>query len=207
MKSDHPSSSKRRIRVALDPTAQSHALLQAAVNLAADMEAYLEGLLIEDINLLRMADLPFTRQISPHSTAEETVAGSRIERELKVQARKLEQMLAEAAAREKVEWTFRVIRGMLDREIMAAAAEADLLALWGAKRRIQTMAHPEIMPVRILRADRRSGATLEKPANIAQLTRKEGSGVLILSCQSPLIKEEVLREILRQAGVRVMIVS
>ena len=50
----------RRILVALDASAHSHAALAAAVALAARLHAEIEGLFVEDINLLRLAELPFT---------------------------------------------------------------------------------------------------------------------------------------------------
>jgi len=52
-----------RILVALDATEDSLTSLDLATRLAAKLRAELEGLFVEDINLLRMADLPCTRVV------------------------------------------------------------------------------------------------------------------------------------------------
>ncbi|MGB7837261.1 MAG: universal stress protein, partial [Terrimicrobiaceae bacterium] len=54
----------RRILVALDASAHSRAALEAACELALGLDAELSGLFVEDINLLRLAQLPFASEIS-----------------------------------------------------------------------------------------------------------------------------------------------
>lgn len=202
----------RRIRVALDSASSNHDLLQAAVNLAAGLEARLEGLLIEDANLIRLASLPFARQISRHSPIEELVAGSRIERELKVRARKLEEMLNEIASHENVETSFRVVRGMIDHEIRAAANAADLLALWGASRSLER--HSGIAPttgvlsMRLLRSKESARRTPpETGSELAKLANAGEIDILILGCQNPALKEELVQELIRQRGRHILLVS
>jgi nucleotide-binding universal stress UspA family protein len=53
----------RRILVALDASVNSLAAIEQAATLAANLEAEQLGLFVEDINLLRIATLPFARQI------------------------------------------------------------------------------------------------------------------------------------------------
>ena len=53
----------RRILVALDASRHSLAALEAAAELAARLKAELVGLFVEDIDLLRLAGLPFAREI------------------------------------------------------------------------------------------------------------------------------------------------
>ena len=64
----------RRILVALDASTQSLAALRTAVTLAAELGAELEGLFVEDTNLMRMAMLPVARRVLFPSAAEENVA-------------------------------------------------------------------------------------------------------------------------------------
>ena len=52
----------KRILIALDPSRRGQSALQAAAHLAAGTGAELAGLFVEDINLLRMAGLPFARE-------------------------------------------------------------------------------------------------------------------------------------------------
>ena len=53
----------RRIVVALDASSHSHAALAAAVALAGRLQAELQGIFVEDVNLLRLAELPFAREV------------------------------------------------------------------------------------------------------------------------------------------------
>ncbi len=129
----------RRILVALDASRPSLAALQAAAQLAAHLKAELAGLFVEDINLLRLAGLPFAREIRYPSAVAQQIASPRLEQELKAQAAQARQALAAAAAQAQVAWSFRVVRGQVTAEVLAAALEADLLSLgiasWPAARR------------------------------------------------------------------------
>jgi nucleotide-binding universal stress UspA family protein len=120
----------RRILVALDASAHSRAALEEATALAAAMEAELLGLFVEDIDLVRIAGLPFARQVTYPSGAEERLSSERIERELKAQAELARKALAAAAAgRKHTRWSFRTVRGKVASEILAAASQADLVLL------------------------------------------------------------------------------
>lgn len=131
----------RRILVALDASAQSLAALHAAVILAAGLGADLEGLFVEDINLMRMAMLPVARRVLYPSAAEETLDSSRMEREMRVLARQAQESLATMAERSGIRWSFRVVRGKVTVEILSAASESDLLTVgksgWSLARKMQ----------------------------------------------------------------------
>lgn len=127
--STSPSSIIRRILVALDASTHSLAALEAAAKLAAQMEAELLGLFVEDINLLQLAELPFAQEMSRLFTAGQQVDKLKMERALRVQAEQARQALAITAEQMRVRWSFRVVRGQVISEILTAALEADLLSL------------------------------------------------------------------------------
>lgn len=119
----------RRILVALDASRQSLAALEAATRLASELEAELLGMFVEDVNLLRLAGLPFAREIG-HATAQaRRLADADMQRALRAQAARAEQALAGAARARNLRWSFRVARGQVASEILHAAQESDLLAL------------------------------------------------------------------------------
>jgi nucleotide-binding universal stress UspA family protein len=118
----------RRILVALDASTHSLAALAAAVELAAAMEAELEGLFVEDVNLLRLAGLPFVQEVR-HTASLEALDSVRMERALKAQAVQAREALEVAAGRARVHWSFRVVRGHVAQEVVQAASQADLLTL------------------------------------------------------------------------------
>jgi nucleotide-binding universal stress UspA family protein len=118
----------RHILVALDASTHSLAAVEAAADLAAAMQAEMEGLFIEDINLIRLASLPCTREVR-HTASVASLDLEQMERALKAQATEARQALAAAARRAHVQWSFRVARGRVAHEVLAAAAAADLVTL------------------------------------------------------------------------------
>jgi len=132
----------RRILVALDASPHSLAALRAAVDLAARMDAELEGLFVEDAALLRLAELPCAREVLHFSTAEFPVSRASMESRLRAQSEQARTALEAAAKRARIEWSFRTVRGEVAAEVSAAAAGVDLLALgrggWALDRRVRT---------------------------------------------------------------------
>jgi nucleotide-binding universal stress UspA family protein len=132
---DHPipadvaEAAVRRILVALDATEDSLDSLDIAAGLAAKLRAEIEGLFIEDINLLRMAGLPCTRVVSVAAPGGVTLTAASMERELQRQARYAREALAQSAERMRVRWTFRTVRGVVAQEVIAAAAGVDLVVV------------------------------------------------------------------------------
>jgi len=119
----------RRILVALDASAHSLAALEAAVELAASFQAELLGLFVEDVNLLRLTELPFTQEIGLFSTTRRRLEVVQLERQLRAQAGRVRQRLTLIAERQHVPWTFRVVRGGIATELLQAASETDLIIL------------------------------------------------------------------------------
>jgi len=124
----------RRILVALDASHHSLAALEAAAELAASLEAELQGLFVEDINLLRVAGLPVAQEVPYPFVTAARLDRARMERELRAQAAQAHQALATVCEQRQVKWSFRVVRGEVAPEVLAAALEADLLSLGKASR-------------------------------------------------------------------------
>ena len=122
-------SATRRIAVTLDALDLSSVALDQAARLARHMGAQLEGIFVEDIDLLQLAELPFLREVRRSSRSVEAMNPARMEQELRVLARRAERLLGEQAARHHVSWSFRIWRGSIDSELLAAAMEVDVLAL------------------------------------------------------------------------------
>ena len=194
-----PARERRRLVVALGGGRLAEDMLEAMGELAAAMEAELAGLFVEDINLLRLAGLPFARVFSHEWAGERRFETGALEEELRAQARAAERALAAVAARAGVPYSFRVTRGLLESALLEAAQEADLLAL-GAVRRVllstqevrivgretteiwqrragRPSPHPEIGPVAVV-FNRTSAAprVLEAAAGLA---RRNGRPLLV----------------------------
>ncbi|MHB0856822.1 MAG: universal stress protein [Anaerolineae bacterium] len=119
----------QRILVALDASPSSRAALDAAVELAARFGAEVLGVYVEDVNLIRMGDLPIARQVGSYTAGRSYLEPTEIALQLRVEAGRLRQTLTMTATRRKVRHDFRVARGAVAAELTALAAEADLVIL------------------------------------------------------------------------------
>jgi nucleotide-binding universal stress UspA family protein len=150
----------RRILIALDASPSSLAALKMAAELANRHQAELIGIYVEDINLLRSADLPFSREVGVYSAIARTLDKHQIESELRTQARRVEQMLSRIARSTNLRWSFRNVRGSIHSELINAARETDLIILgkrgWSAGVRIGSTARhlAALAPVRSMIMER-----------------------------------------------------
>ncbi|HUH93832.1 MAG TPA: hypothetical protein VL742_11950 [Casimicrobiaceae bacterium] len=117
----------RRVLVALDAASWGRSVLEAGAELASALGARLEGLFVEDTDLVHLAGSPFARELSIVTGAWRDLAAEDVERALRLEAAKLERLLAEAAKRAQVPWSFTTARGRLI--VVAAAREAELTVL------------------------------------------------------------------------------
>ena len=131
----------QRVVVALDATEQSVHLLEAAAELAQSLGSELVGIFVEDINLLRLVDLPFGYELGSFSSTPRPLQALSLERQLRAQAVTLRRMLMRVAQQRKLSWSFQVVRGVIANEVSKATSETDLVIL-GRSRRTRTGATP-----------------------------------------------------------------
>lgn len=127
-----------RIVLALDASPRSRAALEAAAALAAALDIELAGVFIEDINLLHLGGLPFTREVGLFSPALRPFGVVEAERALRREADEAQHLLSETAARLRLRWSFQVARGQVATELFALTAEPDLIVL-GKRARMGAM--------------------------------------------------------------------
>lgn len=119
----------RRILVVVDATAAGRETVRTAAAVAAALRAELQGVFLEDEDLLRLARLPFVRELRALPHREEAVNLTRMQRELRALAREAERLMETVATPLQVNWSFRVLRGRLEAALLEAATDTDLLTL------------------------------------------------------------------------------
>ncbi len=119
----------RRITVVQAPAGAMRAL-DALAEIAVALEAELLGLFVEDMELLYFARLPFAREISVSSAMSRALDPEAMERALRSKAEQARRALAAAAAGTPMRWSFRVARGFVADQVLAAVADADLVVLF-----------------------------------------------------------------------------
>jgi nucleotide-binding universal stress UspA family protein len=148
----------RRIMVAMDASASSLSALHNAVDLASRLGAELVGLYVEDINLLRLAELPIAQEINAFSQTLRRLDALELERQFKDEAARVHRAVMRACEERGVPCRLQVFRGLVAAELLAAAGRADLMVVgkigrsyFGTKR---------IGSITRLLVSRRTGLTL-----------------------------------------------
>lgn len=126
----------RRILAAFYPATTRPNAINAAVDLAARLQAELQAMFIEHADLLHLAEFPFVRQVGVHGLIGRSLRRDAIESELRTFAAEAERHLAEAADRRCARWSFKTARGRIDGQIAAFAGTVDLLLLESSSRPI-----------------------------------------------------------------------
>lgn len=172
----------RRVIVRLDPALQSRALLEAAFELAGEMQAELLGLFVENQDLLHFAGLPFARELGLESATRRALDVEGMERSLRALAKEARQVLELVAGRTRVQWSFRVVRGAPAAELLAAAEESDFVIT-------QLEAPPEgasPASVRIVRAG-------DVDALRAALQESDGGVIVLVGADEHVVGESLRR--------------
>ncbi len=123
-----PQTTRRRIVVALDTGSLSHAAVEAAAGLAAGLSAEVVAMFVEDVKLLRLAGLPFAKELGAASATTRPLQAADMERALAAQAQQLRRTLEETARRVPFSWSLEIVRGEL-LDIILGQAAADVLVL------------------------------------------------------------------------------
>ncbi len=104
----------KRIVLALNSGDSCQADIEIATSLAAELQAELSALFVEDVNLIRLAALPF----STHK-----------ERHLQDESQRLYEMISRIAKSQYVHWNFSRVQGYTSIEIKRAVVPGNLLVL------------------------------------------------------------------------------
>lgn len=118
-----------RIVVAIDSAAALAGLLDAATGLALGLHAELACLFVEDEQLVRLAELPFARELGFTSARLRPFSQSDLNRALRLQAEQVRALLDSTAKHLSLAWNLEIVRGHLLEAALASASESDLLVL------------------------------------------------------------------------------
>jgi len=177
----------RRILVAMDARPESLLALEHAAALASRLDAEIAGLFIEDEALLRLCGLPVFEVTLGGGLARRPESAT-LAREMRARAGAARLALERAAAPHRLSWTFRVTRGRLDEEVLAAEPGAHIVAPSRAVRRGAARRAPVIAAV----ATEDGGEQALVLA--AHLARASNAPLLVLAPDSTLTDSDRLRE-------------
>jgi hypothetical protein len=116
-----------RIFVAVGPAAADAAALTLAARLAHASGAELAAMFIEDLNLLRLAELPIAYEVGPASAVSRRLTTAGLEHAFKQQAAGLKRTITEFANTVQLRMSFQVVRGLPLPTLLEAATTEDLV--------------------------------------------------------------------------------
>lgn len=140
----------RRIMLALDALNCEMELIEAAVRIAAKLDAELDALFVEDDDVFAVAALPITREISLSSAREREISGQGVEQALRCLSREAEQRFADITRRRRVKGRFQVMRARREQAIGDAALQVGLLLLQPRERALVRVRVREGIPSRVM---------------------------------------------------------
>lgn len=118
-----------RILVALDASKANQNVLQAGIALATRLNARLNALFIEDIDLLHMAELPVVREVVYGSFAGRSINVIGMDRSMQIQSARLRKLVETIARQHQIEITFDVLRGNVAKMLCDASRQTDLMVI------------------------------------------------------------------------------
>jgi hypothetical protein len=174
----------KSVLVALDDACSDHETMELAAHLAADFHAELQGLYIEDTDLLRMAALPFTQEITTASGLAREIDAQSMERAMQNKAEHARQIMERTAASAQIQWSFSIARGRRTPRALLATSQADLV-LFGSRSHAPAVRPP--MGARMRSAARplvvivdTSSVNLRLLETAAVVGERQGRGIIVL---------------------------
>lgn len=106
MNSNHQEGDQSPVLLAIETGSLSTTSIELAVAIAASRQSRLHGLFIENEDLLRVASLPFTREISFTTAEERPTDFNQMQRSLQAMASSFKNSIKQAAQASKIPWSF-----------------------------------------------------------------------------------------------------
>ena len=112
-----------RIVAAMHPRRPLGTRIQALAEHARVSDAELVALFVEDIEMLHFAAMPFACEIGSASIRKQSVDVAAVERYMAARAAEMRTAFSQVLDRTSVAWTFRVARGTVLEQLLAAGTE------------------------------------------------------------------------------------
>lgn len=138
--------SAARVVVALNVLWRDPGVLELAVGLAARRQARLLALLVEDMNLLNLAELPFAKEVGRLSAAERKLDSLRLMRTVRARAGRIRGILDRLNENLQIDVECKTVRGHFIPAVLSELGRVDILLLARSpdaeRRRALTMPPP-----------------------------------------------------------------
>lgn len=151
MKNNHQKDDRPSVLVTIETGSLSTTSIELAVAIAASMQSRLHGLFIENEDLLRVASLPFTREISFTTAEERPTDFDRMQRSLQATASSFKKSIKQAAQASKIPWSFDYVRSTTREDATFSSSGFDYTVV--ARRissRVSTRLHRSVRRILVI---------------------------------------------------------
>lgn len=135
-----------RILLALDAAAHDPAAIDILGEIARELDAELAALIVQDVDLLRLARLPFAREFGAFTASERSLDTARLGAAIRACALRVEQGLSDILEARAARLTLRFAEGKIVPAALAAAEGTDFVLFSGARRRPRSLPLPGARP-------------------------------------------------------------
>lgn len=120
---------KISITVALDASPESLVALEISTALAKWMQAEICGVFVEDDDLVRLCELPFSTEIGAQSATSRYLTEFCMTHEFEILERAMQERLEETANRYEVPWRFEIRKGPVTEQLLSAAKTTSIFSI------------------------------------------------------------------------------
>ena len=205
----------RRIVVQIDASSSYRKVFQVAVEIAVRLGAELDGIFVEDRNLLNIGKLEFVREYSRFVPTAQDLDSTRVEQQMKALARSARSQLEQEALGRNITAGFHTVREEFGSETLVTVSDVDLIIIEHTNRSLLSstlfqlaqdkVGHQAVRPILLLKGDRElsgplvvlcdSQVALQSCLNVGTaLVLTEDQDILVLPCMSPISDNEVYVE-------------
>ncbi len=130
MNSQDKTASQASVLIVVDTAAPLQPLFEQALATARRLDLQVQALLVEDHNLVRLAELPFATEVDRYSGVARRIERGQIDRAMRRQTQRAQAMLADLARQHSVSVAATTVRGQYLSEALAAALKANIAFLY-----------------------------------------------------------------------------
>lgn len=193
----------RRIVVAIDSSDHGRTALETAARLAERLDAEIEAVFVEDENLVRLANLPLGREFRLTTAEPHTFDVTVMEERFRTERHRARHAFRTVTERVRVHSQFRVVRGGVTSELLAAAERAELIILGMSGHEVRARPRLGSVALAVAQQSKTSVLLMRRGATLAgrPLVYYDGSEG---SRRALALAEQVAN---RETGVRVLVVA
>jgi hypothetical protein len=173
--------------------------MMSVIELAAGLQAGIQAVYVEDINLLSAVDLPFTREVSVHTATATDINSSIMIEKLRTDAENIKRQIEKIAVSHRVSLSFSSIRGQKTQVIRNRTEELKIVLIPSMYSTVSREKQPGLKHELVMLYDSQDPAC-EKALNIAYAQAVKNAFDLFVIADSEQSRQRVEKQTAEYSG-------